>query len=102
MNPNFGIEVTDDSAENVSGGYYFGSSSTTIVKANITENLDINKKFKSITFIRGNFAGAEAGATAVGANTATQAISSTTVIQGYGSTSNATSISGTNGNYHFF
>jgi hypothetical protein len=102
MNPNFGIEVTDDSAENVSGGYYFGASSTTLVKANITENLTIDKKFTSKTMIRGNFAGAEAGATAFGANTATQAISSTTVVQGYGSTSNATSISGTNGNYRYW
>lgn len=99
MNSNFGIELSDDSAQNVSGGYYFGSSSTTTVTANITENLNINKYFQSKTNIYGNFAGAEAGATASGPNTATQAISSTNVVQGYGSASNATSISGTNGSY---
>jgi hypothetical protein len=84
---------------NVEGGYYFGSSSNTTVYANITENLNIKKYFESRTNIFGNFAGAEAAATAVGPNTATQAISSTNTIVGYGSSSNATSISGSQGAY---
>jgi hypothetical protein len=102
MNTNFCIELSDDSAQNVSGGYYFGASSYTNVYANIYENLSINKNFNSRTNIFGNFAGGEAAATAVGPNTSTQAISSTNVVQGYGSASNATSISGTNGYYYYY
>ncbi len=87
-----------ESAEaNIVGGYYFGSSSNTNVNANITENLNINKNFNSTTVIKGNFAGAEAGAFATGKNTSTQAISATDVVQGVSSASQATSISGTSG-----
>ncbi|MEG4216374.1 hypothetical protein QUA27_13355 [Microcoleus sp. Pol14C6] len=90
-----------ESAEaNVEGGYYFGESSTTYVNANISEYLTINKVFNSKTNIKGNFAGAEASAGALGANSATQAISSTNTVQGVGSQSNATSLSGSNG--YFF
>jgi hypothetical protein len=95
MNFNTCIELSDDSAQNVSGGYYFGKSSTT----NVTENLNIKKYFESKTNIYGNFAGAEADATAYGPNTSTQAISYTTVTKGVSSASNATSVSGTNGSY---
>ena len=107
MNTNFCAELSDDAAENVSGGYYFGSSSTTFVNANITENLTINKLFQSRTNVFGNLAGAEAAATAFGSNTATQAISSTGVVQGGffqqgASASNATSLSATNGSFFFF
>ncbi|MDQ2099490.1 MAG: hypothetical protein QQW96_17810 [Tychonema bourrellyi B0820] len=88
-----------ESAEaNVEGGYYFGPSSSTNVYADIRENLTINKVFNSVTKTQGTFAGAEATASALGANSATQAISNTVTIQGVGSTSNATSISGSNGN----
>ncbi|WP_295622080.1 hypothetical protein [Chamaesiphon sp. GL140_3_metabinner_50] len=97
MNTNFGIELSDESAQSVSGGYYFGSSSNTNVNANIYENLNIKKYFESKTNVYGNFAGAEAEATASGPNTATQGISYTNVVKGYGSTSNATSLSATNG-----
>jgi hypothetical protein len=99
MNSNFGIELSDDSAQNVSGGYYFGSSSNTYVNANIYENLNIKKYFESKTNVYGNLAGAEAEATASGPNTATQGITYTNVRQGYGSTSVATSLSATNGSY---
>ncbi|WP_373542177.1 hypothetical protein [Chamaesiphon sp.] len=101
MNTNFCIELSDDAAQDISGGYYFGPSSTTNVNANISENLFINKYFQSITRVFGNLAGGEATATAIGANTATQAISNTQVVQGFGSTSNATSLSATNGGFFF-
>lgn len=74
----------------VEGGYYFGPSSNTTV----TENLNIRKYFESKTNIRGNFAGAEAGADALGKNSSTQAVTYTSTIQGFGSTSTATSVSG--------
>ncbi|MEG5017557.1 MULTISPECIES: hypothetical protein [unclassified Microcoleus] len=89
-----------ESAEaNVEGGYFFGDSSVTYVKANISEYLTINKVFNSITNVKGNFAGAEAAADAVGANSSTQAITKTTTVQGLGSSSNATSTSGSAGSY---
>lgn len=89
-----------ESAEaNVEGGYFFGDSSYTNVYANISEYLTVNKVFNSITNVKNNFAGAEASADALGANSSTQAISKTTTIQGVGSSSNATSISGSAGNY---
>jgi hypothetical protein len=95
MNFNTCIELSDDSAQNVSGGYYFGPNSSTTV----TENLTIKKYFESKTNIYGNFAGAEADAYASGPNTSTQAVSYTNVIKGVSSASNATSVSGTNGSY---
>ena len=102
MNTNFCIELSDDAAQDVSGGYYFGASSTTNVTANISENFTINKTFLSRTAVVGNLAGAEAAATSIGLNTATQAISSTTVVQGFGSSANATSISASNGSFFLF
>jgi hypothetical protein len=95
MNTNFGIELSDESAQNVGGGYYFGESSNT----NVYENLSINKKLYSDTYIKGNFAGAEAKAIAGGPNSATQAVSFT-YTGAYGSESNATSVSGTSGFYY--
>jgi hypothetical protein len=92
MNTNFCIELSDESAQNVSGGYYFGESSNTVIK----ENLDIKKNFYSNVYVKGQFAGAEADAVAGGANSATQAITATyTGI--YGSQSKATSVSATSG-----
>jgi hypothetical protein len=84
---------------NVEGGYFFGPSSKTYVDAYIRERLDINKNFVGKTFVKGNFAGAEATAFAMGKDTSTQAISYTDVVQGYGSASKATSVSATNGYY---
>lgn len=83
-----------ESAEaTVVGGYYFGPSSLTV---NL-QYLGIGVGLTSVTKISGNFAGAEADATAMGSNTFTEAITSTTVVQGVGSISNATSAAGTNG-----
>ena len=102
MNTNFCIELSDDAAQDVSGGFYFGPSSNTFVTANISENFAISKFFRSDTRVVGNLAGAEATATSLGFNTATQAISSTAVVQGSGSTVNATSISASNGSFAIF
>ncbi|NJL46283.1 MAG: hypothetical protein HC929_00690 [Leptolyngbyaceae cyanobacterium SM2_5_2] len=82
---------------NVEGGYYFGPSSKTIVVADIKENLKINKEFYGKTVVKGNFAGAQANADAVGKNTSTQAITETFVLQGKASSSVATSVSATSG-----
>ena len=90
-------ELTTQELDLVAGGYAFGPSSYTNVTANISENLNINKYFVGTTYVKGNFAGAEADAGALGLNTSTQAISSTTVVQGVGSSSSATSISATSG-----
>ena len=107
MNTNFCIELSYDAAQDVSGGFYFGPSSTTVVTANISQIFSINKSFLAQTAVVGNLAGAEATATSIGLNTATQAISSTAVVQGGffqrgGSASNATSLSATNGSFFFF
>ena len=102
MNTNFCIELSYDAAQDVSGGFYFGPSSTTVVTANISQIFSINKSFLAQTAVVGNLAGAEATATSIGLNTATQAISSTTVVQGSGSSANATSISASNGSFFLF
>ena len=81
----------------VEGGYYFGPSSKTFVFAKIYEDLKINKKFNSDVDIDGNFAGAQANADAFGKNSSTQAVSVTLTKEGFGSTSVATSISGSEG-----
>jgi hypothetical protein len=78
---------------NVEGGYYFGDSTSTY----ISETLNINKTLVSKVYIKGNFAGAEAEAYATGPNTATQGVTFTNVVKGYGSVSKATSVSGTSG-----
>lgn len=70
MTNNLWIELSDDSAQNVSGGYYFGDSSYTKIR----EELDINKNFKSKVEIKGGFAGAEADATYEGPQGAAQAV----------------------------
>jgi hypothetical protein len=83
----------ETSEATVEGGYYFGVSSSTY----ITENLNITKYLNSKVDIKGNFAGAEAEATAMGKNSTTQALSFTNTVQGVGSSSSATSISGSLG-----
>ncbi|MEG4963179.1 MULTISPECIES: hypothetical protein [unclassified Microcoleus] len=93
------LNYVEAAEANVEGGYFFGDSSYTAVYANINEYLTINKVFNSITNVKGNFAGAEADAEAVGANSSTQAITKTLTVQGVGSSSNATSTSGSAGNY---
>ena len=97
MNTNFCIELSDDAAQNVSGGYYFGDPSTT----NITENLNINKTLTSRVFVYGHFAGAEADAVAFGYGSATQAISSTATGP-VSSESKATSISASTPLFFYF
>jgi hypothetical protein len=82
---------------NVEGGYYFGPSSKTNVIAKIKEDLDIKKNFVGKTFVKGNFAGAQANADAIGKNTSTQAITETFAVQGKASSSVATSVSATSG-----
>ena len=77
----------------VTGGYNFGGSSRT----NIDFNFDIDSSVYSNLHLRGNFAGAQADALATGSNTYTNAVSTTNVLQGYGSASTATSVSATNG-----
>jgi hypothetical protein len=91
MNTNFCIELSDDSAQNVSGGYYFGDP----VNTNIRENLYITKFLASDVRVYGHFAGAEAGAQAYGYGSSTQAISDTYTSY-FGSASNATSVSASN------
>ncbi|MBW4540860.1 MAG: hypothetical protein KME43_17165 [Myxacorys chilensis ATA2-1-KO14] len=80
---------------NVLGGYFFGESSNTVIK----EYLELNKKLTSKVDIKGNFAGAEADATALGKNSSSQAVSYTFTKEGFGSESKATSVSGSQGSY---
>ncbi len=96
MNPNFCIELSDDSAQNVSGGYDFGNSSYT----SIYENLNITKNLYSNAVVYGHFAGAEAEALAKGYGTSTQALSKT-YTDPVTSASSATSTSATGG-YYFY
>lgn len=108
MNTNFCVELSDDAAQDVSGGFYFGQSSTTNVNANIRELFVITQDVFSVTRVVGNLAASEAAASAIGNNTATQTVSSSAVVQGSPfsrgqSYSDATSISATNGaNFSFF
>jgi hypothetical protein len=85
--------LSADEIELVAGGYNFGPSSTT----NVSEYLNIQKSLTSVVATFGNFAGAEAGATATGLfGTATQAISATATTA-ISSASSATSVSGSGG-----
>lgn len=90
------LNYLETAEQTVVGGYYFGENVNTTIK----EKLDIRKYLESKVYVKGNFAGSEANADAVGYNTSTQAISSTAVIQGVGSSSKATSVSATSG-YHW-
>ncbi len=92
MNTNFCIELSDDSAQNVSGGYYFGDPSNTTIR----ETLTIVKNLTSTVKVTGNFAGAEADAAAFGKGTSTQSITATYTDPGK-SVSTATSISASAG-----
>lgn len=91
------LTYLESANSDVKGGYYFGPSSKTFVFAKIYEDLKINKKFNSDVNIDGNFAGAQANADALGKNTSTQAVSVTFTKEGVGSTSVATSVSGSEG-----
>ena len=88
--------LSADEISLVAGGYNFGASSNTYVN----EYLNINKSLTSVVCVVGNFAGAEAGATALGYGTATQAVSATATTP-ISSASSATSISATGGNYSY-
>lgn len=97
MSTNLFVELSDDLAQNVGGGYYFGDP----VNTNIRENLEIFKYLQSDVFVRGQFAGAEAGAVADGPDSATQAITNTITDYRFGSASQATSTSATNGFFFY-
>lgn len=91
------LSYMETAEANVEGGYYFGPSSKTFVFAKIREDLRITKQFYGDTRVKGNFAGAQANADAIGKNTSTQAITETFVVQGKASSSVATSVSATSG-----
>jgi hypothetical protein len=92
MNTNFCIELSDDSAQNISGGYYFGDP----VNTSITENLRITKYLTSCVDVKGHFAGSEAEAFADGPGSSTQSIT-LTATDPTGSVSKATSVSASSG-----
>ncbi len=78
MNTNFGIELSDDSAQNVSGGLR-GSVSLDVNKKSVI-NVFVNKSVTSFANPKGNLADAEAYADASGADSLaeTLTLSSTT------------------------
>lgn len=82
--------------ENIQGGYDFGDSSYTSTK----QKLQIKLKLISSVNVKGNFAGAEAGALAEGSNTSSQAITNT-FTDNYTSASSATSTSATGNSYWY-
>jgi hypothetical protein len=88
MNPNFFVELSDDSAQNVSGGVLI----TTTTTGSATFSLD--KSFKSVIKLApGNAADAGAAATAYGTRTVAEANTTTTSILGVGSAAGSTSVS---------
>lgn len=87
MNSNLFIELSDDSAQNVSGGLYLGTST------NSSAIFNLNKQFYStISIGRGNSADASASASAVGTRTLAEANTGSTTIQGYSSSAGSTSV----------
>jgi hypothetical protein len=88
------LEVMDET-NSVVGGFI---SDTGYV--NFDEKFKLFKDIKVKVDIKGNTATAEADADALGKNTVTQSFTKTTVIQGYGSSSQSTSISSTVGASH--
>ncbi len=88
MNSNFFVELSDDSAQNVSGGILITTNTT----GGATFNL--NKTFYStISIGQGNSADAGAGATAYGTRTVAEANTYTISQQGVGSTAGSASVS---------
>lgn len=88
MNPNFFVELSDDSAQNVSGGLVIGT--TTTGGATFT----LKKTYHSyIQLSPGNAADAGASATAFGTRTVAEANTSTYSQQGYGSSAGSASVS---------
>ena len=90
MNTNFCIELSDDAAQNISGG----------LVVSFKENFAIYKYIESKTNISGNVATGVAKADASGSNTVTQTITLTDVYRGYGSSSTSGSVSATSGAYY--
>jgi hypothetical protein len=82
-------ELSTQELDLVAGGLDFGENQNTY----ISEHLSIDKTFVSATFVYGNASTAEANATALGYNSATQTFTSSTSVKGVGSSSSSTSIS---------
>lgn len=90
MNTNFCIELSDDAAQNISGG----------LSVSFNERFQIYKSIVSKTDIYGNVATGVATATATGSDTVTQTITLTNAAQGYSSSSTSGSVSATSGAYY--
>ena len=87
MNTSFWIELSDDAAQNVSGGWSRGG--TTVY---FKEQFYVEKYIKSNLNISGNVAVAAATSNAVGYNTVTQTYTGSSVYQGYSSSSTSGSV----------
>jgi hypothetical protein len=88
------LEVMNET-NSVVGGFI-----TDYGSVNFYENFNLYKDIKVKVDIKGNTATAEADSDAYGKNTVTQSFTKTTVAQGYGSSSQSTSIASTAGASH--
>jgi hypothetical protein len=88
MTNNLWIELSDDSAQNISGGFDFGDSSLTLVKFGFLSGSAII----SINDIKGNTAIGESDNSAFGTNTFTNGVVINKVVQGFGSSTKVTGV----------
>ena len=88
MTNNLWIELSDDSAQNISGGFDFGTSSLTTVKFGFLSGSLIVAE----TAIKGNTAIGESDNKAIGHNTFTNGVVINTAIQDVGSSTKVTGV----------
>ena len=100
------VDLTGDQLDQVTAGAAMGPPPLTLaVFKNVAiqkiKNIKINAELRSVPYVRGNLAEAEAGANAYGKHTFSESLTITEVAQGYYSKSFSESVSATDGaKYH--
>ena len=100
------VDLTGDQLDQVTAGAAMGPPPLTLaVFKNVAiqkiKNIKVNAELKSVPYVRGNLAEAEAGANAYGKHTFSETLTITEVAQGYYSKSFSESVSATDGaEYH--
>ncbi len=92
MTNNLWLELSDDSAQNISGGFDFGPSSLT----GVTLGFLVGSLIGSSTRIDGNTAVGESDNRAIGRATYTNGVVINTAVQGLGSETKVTGIAAVN------
>jgi hypothetical protein len=92
MNTNFCIELSDDSAQNISGGFDFGSNSFTTAQFGFLSGSLITSR----TRIDGNTAIGESDNVALGRYTYTNGVVINQAVEGIGSSTKVTGVAAVN------